>query len=362
MVFLYRKLKKIIKMEEKVEVLTVSSVDAQLKLLSEQPKTEEKSPIEGVVEQVAEVVVEKPIEEKPKEVIETEEIKTNTLFDKLNEVTKTTETPKVELSDDVKKILADLEAARNQVETYKNNPLVKAMELGQDVREIAKKLVANDTSKLSFEQLLEAKIKKEFNLEGDDLLEAVQEEMSTIENKSRLERASIERELRNEFSSSDDSNSVLKELMDYEASVKANQLTPEQIQANNENIVKSDLQAIESVGNKLIDGEIDGVKFTREFVDSVKSNYNMNELAPYINEKTQELDAAKFMTDKFILQNWQKIRDSAVEAERGKLLRQVSNPDKTGRGTSVSSGTVDALTENQKAWGINTNQKVINID
>ncbi len=153
-------------MEEKVEVLTVSSVDAQLKLLSEQPKTEEKSPIEGVVEQVAEVVVEKPIEEKPKEVIETEEIKTNTLFDKLNEVTKTTETPKVELSDDVKKILADLEAARNQVETYKSNPLVKAMELGQDVREIAKKLVANDTSKLSFEQLLEAKIKKEFNLEG----------------------------------------------------------------------------------------------------------------------------------------------------------------------------------------------------
>jgi hypothetical protein len=43
-------------------------------------------------------------------------------------------------------------------------------------------------------------------------------------------------------------------------------------------------------------------------------------------------------------------------------MKKIANPDGSNRGNSPTAEAVDKLKENQKSWGINTKQRVINID
>jgi hypothetical protein len=47
--------------------------------------------------------------------------------------------------------------------------------------------------------------------------------------------------------------------------------------------------------------------------------------------------------------------------EKG-TMKRFANPDGSNRGNSPSAESVDKLQENQKSWGINVKQRVINID
>jgi hypothetical protein len=302
---------------------------------------------------------EEPAKEELVKTEETEE-KINSLFEKIKEEPKSEPETKA-LSEDVQKKLDELEAYRQQLETIKNNPLVKALELGKDLKEVAKKIVGNDVGQLSIEKLLEAKIKNEFALEGEELEDAVAEEMQSLEGKSRLELARIHKDLREEFSRTNSGDDIMRELLEYEAQVKANQLTPEKIAENEKAIKEQDLAQIESASAKLVDGDLYGVKLTKEYVEKVKQNYNMNEIAPYVDAKGN-LDAQKFMVDKFILDNWQKIAENAFEMGKKGTLKNFANPDKSSRGSSPESQKPDAFKENFKGLGMNMNQKVINID
>jgi hypothetical protein len=333
--------------------------DSVLKALSQQPEenTNEETPVEQPVETTEETpVTEEVIEEK-----ETEENEVNSLFEKLKQVEepKKTEAPEA-LSEDVQKKLQEYEQYRNQVEQYENNPLIKALTLGKDLKEIAQKIVGNDVSKMSFKDMIAAKIKSEFNLEGEELEEAVEEEMNTFDSKSRLEKARIEKQLREELAGNEDD--ILKELKEYESQIKAQQLTPEQIAKNEEVIKSNDFLAIDTVAEKLVGGDVYGVEMTKEFIEETKKGYNLNELAPYINEKTGELNAKEFLFDKFISKNWQKIADNAFEMGKKGTMKKIANPDGSNRGNSPSAEAVDKLKENQKSWGINTRQRVINVD
>ena len=333
--------------------------DSVLKALSQQPEenTNEETPVEQPVETTEETpVTEEVIEEK-----ETEENEVNSLFEKLKQVEepKKTEAPEA-LSEDVQKKLQEYEQYRNQVEQYENNPLIKALTLGKDLKEIAQKIVGNDVSKMSFKDMIAAKIKSEFNLEGEELEEAVEEEMNTFDSKSRLEKARIEKQLREELAGNEDD--ILKELKEYESQIKAQQLTPEQIAKNEEVIKSNDFLAIDTVAEKLVGGDVYGVEMTKEFIEETKKGYNLNELAPYINEKTGELNAKEFLFDKFISKNWQKIADNAYEMGKKGTMKKIANPDGSNRGNSPTAEAVDKLKENQKSWGINTGQRVINID
>lgn len=333
--------------------------DSVLKALSQQPEenTNEETPVEQPVETTEETpVTEEVIEEK-----ETEENEVNSLFEKLKQVEepKKTEAPEA-LSEDVQKKLQEYEQYRNQVEQYENNPLIKALTLGKDLKEIAQKIVGNDVSKMSFKDMIAAKIKSEFNLEGEELEEAVEEEMNTFDSKSRLEKARIEKQLREELAGNEDD--ILKELKEYESQIKAQQLTPEQIAKNEEVIKSNDFLAIDTVAEKLVGGDVYGVEMTKEFIEETKKGYNLNELAPYINEKTGELNAKEFLFDKFISKNWQKIADNAFEMGKKGTMKKIANPDGSNRGNSPTAEAVDKLKENQKSWGVNTKQRVINID
>jgi hypothetical protein len=334
--------------------------DSVLKALSQQPEenTNEETPVEQPVETTEETpVTEEVIEEKK----ETEENEVNSLFEKLKQVEepKKTEAPEA-LSEDVQKKLQEYEQYRNQVEQYENNPLIKALTLGKDLKEIAQKIVGNDVSKMSFKDMIAAKIKSEFNLEGEELEEAIEEEINIFDGKSRLEKARMEKQLREEMAGNEDD--ILKELKEYESQIKAQQLTPEQIAKNEEVIKSNDFLAIDTVAEKLVGGDVYGVEMTKEFIEETKKGYNLNELAPYINEKTGELNAKEFLFDKFISKNWQKIADNAFEMGKKGTMKKIANPDGSNRGNSPSAEAVDKLKENQKSWGINTKQRVINVD
>ena len=344
------------------EVVKTGSVESWFKAQSEQKTEEQKETKEETKEEVKEEAKEEKetaetTEEKP--VAEAEE-KINSLFERIKE-------PKVEskqetaLSEDVQKKLDELEAYRQQVEAMKNNPIIKALELGKDIKEVAKKIIGNDVSQMSIEALLEAKIKNEFNLEGEELKEAVAEEMQSLEGKSRLEVARLHKELREEFSQANNSDNIMKELLEYESQVKANQLTPEKIAEREKAIMEQDLAQIEEASSKLIDGDLYGVKLTKEYVEKVKQNYNMNEIAPYVDAKGN-LDAQRFMVDKFIIENWQKIAENAYEMGKKGTLKQFANPDKSSRGLSPEADKPDAFKENFKSLGVKMHQKVINID
>lgn len=332
--------------------------DKVLKALSEQNEENNvETPVEAVVETQTE---ETPVVENTTEET-TQELEVNSLFDKLKQVEepKQTETPAA-LSEDVQKKLQEYEQYRNQVEQYENNPFIKALTLGKDLKEIAHKIVGNDVSKMSFKEMIAAKVKSEFQLEGEELEEAIEEEMSIFDSKSRLEKARMEKQLREEMAVNE--NEILKGLQEYETQLKAQQLTPEQIAKNEEVIKANDFSVIDSVAEKLVGGDVYGVEMTKEFIEETKKNYNMNELAPYIDVKTGELNAKDFLFEKFISKNWQKIAENAFEMGKKGTMKRIANPDGSNRGNSPAAETVDRLKENQKSWGINVNQRVINID
>ena len=87
----------------------------------------------------------------------------------------------------------------------------------------------------------------------------------------------------------------------------------------------------------------------------------MNEVAPYVDQKGN-LDAQKFVVDKFILENWQKIAENAFEMGKKGTLKNFANPDKSSKGNSPTSEQPKPFEENFKALGVKMNQKVINID
>jgi anthranilate/para-aminobenzoate synthase component II len=335
--------------------------DQVLKALSEQKNEEnEETTAETVVETVEQTTEQKPVVEKPAEETTTE-LEVNSLFDKLKQVEepKKAETQEA-LSEDVQKKLQEYEQYRNQVEQYENNPFIKALTLGKDLKEIAQKIVGNDVSKMSFKEMIAAKVKSEFQLEGEELEEAIEEEMSIFEGKSRLEKARIEKQLREELSVNE--NEIIKGLQEYETQLKAQQLTPEQIAKNEEVIKANDFVVIDSVAEKLVGGDVYGVEMTKEFIEETKKNYNMNELAPYIDVKTGELNAKDFLFNKFISQNWQKIAENAFEMGKKGTMKRFANPDGSNKGNSPVAEPVDKLKENQKSWGINVKQRVINVD
>lgn len=340
--------------------------DSVLKAISEQ--NEEKASEQELNENKVEAQAENLPEEKKEEAVventtekKGEESEVNSLFEKLKQVEepKKTETPEA-LSEDVQKKLQEYEQYRAQLEEYEKNPLIKALTLGKDLKEVAQKIVGNDVSKMSLTDLITAKIKNEFNLEGEELEEAIEEELSIFEGKSRLEKARIEKQLREEMASGE--NDILKELKEYESQIKSQQLTPEQIAKNHEIIKNNDFQVIDAVAEKLVGGDIYGVEMTKEFIEETKKNYNLNELAPYINEKTGELNAKEYLFNAFIKNNWQKIAENAYEMGKKGVMRKVANPDGSNRGNSPSAEAVDKLKENQKQWGINVKQRVINVD
>lgn len=331
--------------------------DKVLKALSEQ--NEEKNvetPVEAVVETQTE---ETPVAENAAEET-TQENEVNSLFDKLKQVEEPKNEEPVALSEDVQKKLQEYEQYRTQVEQYENNPFIKALTLGKDLKEIAHQIVGNDVSKMSFKEMIAAKVKSEFQLEGEELEEAIEEEMNIFDNKGRLEKARMEKQLREEMAVNE--SEILKGLQEYEAQVKSQQLSPEQITKNAEVVKANDFAVIDSMAEKLVGGDVYGVEMTKEFIEDTKKNYNMNELAPYINEKTGELNAKDFLFEKFISKNWQKIAENAFEMGKKGTMKRIANPDGSNRGNSPAAEAVDRLRENQKSWGINVNQKVINID
>ena len=334
--------------------------DQVLKALSEQ--NQENKSEETQVEEIAKTV-ETPVAEVATEEKETTtEVEVNSLFDKLKQVEepKQTEENQAALSEDVQKKLQEYEQYRSQVEQYENNPFIKALSLGKDLKEIAHKIVGNDVSKMSFKEMIAAKVKSEFNLEGEELEEAIEEEMNIFDNKSRLEKARMEKQLREEMAGNE--NEILTGLKEYEAQLKAQQLTPEQIAKNEEVIKASDFSAIDSVAEKLVGGDVYGVEMTKEFIEETKKAYNINELAPYIDSKTGELNAKDFLFEKFISKNWQKIAENAYEMGKKGTMKRFANPDGSNKGNSPAADPVDKYQENQKSWGINVKQRVINID
>jgi hypothetical protein len=333
--------------------------DQVLKSLSEQ--NQENKGEETQVEEIAKTV-ETPVTEVVAEKETTTEVEVNSLFDKLKQVEepKQTEENPAALSEDVQKKLQEYEQYRSQVEQYENNPFIKALTLGKDLKEIAHKIVGNDVSKMSFKEMIAAKVKSEFNLEGEELEEAIEEEMNIFDGKSRLEKARMEKQLREEMAVNE--NEILIGLKEYETQLKAQQLSPEQIAKNEEVIKASDFSAIDSVAEKLVGGDVYGVEMTKEFVEETKKNYNLNELAPYIDVKTGNLNAKDFLFDKFIKSNWQKIAEEAYRMGEKGTMKRFANPDGSNRGNSPSAESVDKLQENQKSWGINVKQRVINID
>ena len=69
-----------------------------------------------------------------------------------------------------------------------------------------------------------------------------------------------------------------------------------------------------------------------------------------------------FLFDKFIKSNWQKIAEEAYRMGEKGTMKRFANPDGSNRGNSPAAESVDKLQENQKSWGINVKQRVINID
>jgi len=317
----------------------VEKIETQAPENTEKEITDEafKKELEGKIETPVTPETTPKVEDEGKSAEEETE-KVNSLFEKI--VNKTTtegggdEPLKPEVVVD-EKIQEQLKALESEIAKYKENPLVKALELGKDLKEVAKQLIGEDYSQKSYEQLLEMKIAKEFKLEGEELQEAVQEELAQFEGMSKLGRAKAERELRNEFASDTNVNAskILTELNEYQSKIQSQTLTPEQIAKVQEDVKTNDLKLIDDIGSQLDGADIEGVKITKEYIDKVKANhYNFDSIAPYVNPKDNTFDAQQFIVDKFILDNHQELLKAAYERGKKEAIKSVANPDRNTRG------------------------------
>lgn len=344
-------------MSEEIEKVKVTPISEALKNMSSTPPAE--PPVEPPAPPAEPPA---PPVEPPANPDETPEVE-NTLFEKIKQEPTPPVTPPT-VDPEIQKKLDEYNALAEKLKQYESNPLLKAMDVGADLKEIAKKIIGVDASKMTVEQLYEAKLKQEFGLEGQDLSEAVAEEVAALEGKSKLEKLRIEKELRSEVESKVQSTELLAELTAYEQSLTKDLVTPDVINQRFEAIKTKDFQDIDSAASRLVGSKAYGVEITKEFVDSIKEDYygsvdKFANLSPYMDG--DKVKAEELIVTEFVKKNWQTIAQNAYEAGKREATKGFAGMNPSRTQPPVPPADADAFKENAKSLGIKTEIKVRDI-
>jgi hypothetical protein len=299
-------------------------------------KPKEEIAVTPVAEEVKSKVVsaETAKSEEPTEVDENAEPKS--FIDKLKEVSEAkVETPKEEVKPEVAaaELLAEIESYKAKLANYESDPLHKAVDMGatrEELLAIAAELKSKDYSKSSYSDLIAAEIARETGLEGDELVESIEQAIYEYESLPKYKQVLEEKKLKAKFESEAKlgESPTLKAIeAAYEEKNKGFK-TPEAIKEERETIAQQETEAIKSVGKGLVGAVLHGVEFTEAMLNEiVTKDYHIDKVADFVDEKGN-LDIGGFIQTKFITKNleamiqWAK-EEGKREANQGSGVTKV---------------------------------------
>lgn len=215
----------------------------------------------------------------------------------------------------------DIQAKIKKLEEIESNPFVKALiEIGaseSDLKKIAAEIAGQDYSQMSYAELLALEVANETGLQGEDLEAEVSNLLAEHETKSAYNRVKEEKALKAKFESIKPESPTLKALQEAYAA-KPKPIAPQDIAKLQEQTAIQEKSVIANLGKNLVGSDLDGVEFTEaELNEIIEKEYSVDNAAPYL-DKDGNLEAGRFLYDKFRLRNFEKL----VEARAKKMLEQ----------------------------------------
>jgi hypothetical protein len=247
------------------------------------------------------------------------------------------ETKKAEVPQE---ILSELESYKEKLSKYERNQFLKAVvEMGlnpDDAKAIAKEILGTDVSNMSVNDLLAMDTKSETGLDGDDLQDAIDAEISYYESLTPRQKAQFEKELRGKYNQTSESK-LLKSIL--ESTPKEQQkMSQEQIDA----MLAEDRRQLNEVVKQFVGQDLMGFKVDESVAKQIIDSYDNYPFKHFNDDGT--FNAKDYATDVFIKANFNKIVNSAVEYGKQVALKQRTNPDKNG----VAGGAGTPSTDNRK--------------
>jgi hypothetical protein len=301
------------------------------------------------------VEVEKPVAVEPTTVVadevvtlktETEEVEKISLFDNIDNIDKTeTATKEVtsELPESIKAQLAEYEALKAEREAEANSDMYKLLKSGLTLEQIANGITKVDYSSFTTSDLIKLELEKA-GLTGEELEEALEEEVSGFNSLTPLAKAKYENELKSNYKTEIKYDEATKLLED---ALKANAKNPvsqeeyikqqeEQTAAN----IKADTESIDKyLGILKGKGELDDAT-----VEAIKSSYNFNKSIGYLND--DKFDALSFIKNEYKIQNFEKAVAEAEKRGFDKAAKKFGSPEQHGGGGGVGTDkTADQIYE-----------------
>lgn len=265
------------------------------------------------------------------------------------------EKKEVELPDEFKERLSKVEAEKaelaSKLQSIESDPLVKAVMADatkQQLIAIAAELNGKDYSKSSYKDLIATEIQNISGFEGEELAEQVELALEEFNALPKWKQVAAEKEIQAKFqaSSKKGESARLQALEDAYLEKTKGVKSAKDIEAENQLIIQSEINSIKTLGEGAIGTSLFGVPFTQEELnDIITKEYHPAKVEEYLDEKGN-LDAAKFIVDKFKLRNLDKMLEAAREDERKKHNIKTS----VAKGTNLKGNpvNVDELTDEQK--------------
>lgn len=308
-------------------------------------------------EEEAEKKEEKPAEgeEKKEEEEEEDEKEVNTLFDKIKAIDPNKQEVEKKEEEKVATVIPDdVKAKLEELEAIKNNPFFQATQLGatkEQIKQIAAEIAGTDYSKKSYEELLTLEIGSITGLQGEELEAEVALAIEEYNSKPFYKRKQEEVALREKFQSvsSGESETLNKLLQAYKPEEKAK---PEEMAELFEKTTQAEKAHIRNVGSKLIGGKLYGVEFTEETLNKIiEEEYDVNAVVSYLDGEGN-LNAAKFLQDKFVMKNIEAMIEAEAERRAKKKLKGIAVTSKDEKGQPLGTEKINKGAELRKSLGI----------
>lgn len=290
------------------------------------------------------VEVETPVAVEPTTVVadevvtlkpETEEVEKISLFDNIDNLDETviaTKEATTELPESIKAQLAEYEALKAEREAEANSDVYKLLKSGLTLEQIANGITKVDYTSFTTADLIKLELEKA-GLTGDELEEALEEEVSGFNSLTPLAKSKYENELKSNYKTEikyDEATKLLEDALKANAKNPANQQEyikqqEEQTAAN----IKADTESIDKyLGILKGKGELDEAT-----VEAIKGSYNFNKSIGYLNG--DKFDALSFIKNEYKIQNFEKAVAEAEKRGFEKAAKKFGSPEQHGGGGGV---------------------------
>ena len=269
------------------------------------------------------------------------------------------ETKNTEIPQSIVEKLKKAEETEKAFKEFGESWLFKAIQLGKDPFEFAKKLQIKDYSSFGYKDLVKEKLTEE-GLSGEDLEDAINDEADAFDRKSPLEKRNSEKELRGELQAKQKLSDEVTALTEEYSKAIANQpVTKSQEEVAKDRVEwmrtesEKDMAAIDSVLSEIEGAEAYGLVIDKSIIEDVRKAYNFTEADTMFYDKTKEtIDAKKWVLDKLFLVKRDELLKAAFEQGKKEGAKDFINPDKSSKSDSSQAMPADTRREAFKQIGI----------